>query len=123
MSKTIGYMEGVDPIWLTTLQAQGYSTMPLGNGIDSYGLNIRLLTEHNRPDLIISYLHKLIPPEGADVPAEELLLMARLYEIPVLVVCPKELHPQATELLARVGGHVDLVDPVEVLAQAYAHLK
>lgn len=117
MLKLIGYMEGTDPLWLTTLQAQGFNAMPLGNGIDGYGMNIRLLTEHNRPDLIICYLHKVIPPEGVDVPPEELLLSARLYEIPVLVVCPAGYHSQARQLLARVGALVELVDPPDAVSR------
>lgn len=122
MSKTIGYMEGTDPLWLTTLQAQGHSVMPLGNGVDGHGLNIRLLSRHNRPDLIICYLHKLIPPAGEDVPPEELLLPARLYEVPVLVICPRELHAKAHSLIERAKGPVRLVDPADTMEQAAGYL-
>jgi hypothetical protein len=118
MPKIVGYLEGSDSLWLTTLQANGFGTLPLGNGEDCHGLNLRLLTRHNRPDLIVCYLHKLIAPRDEDVPPEELLLPARLFNVPVLVACPRELHENAKRLLAITHENVELIDPAELLTRA-----
>jgi hypothetical protein len=122
MRKLIGYLEGTDPLWLTVLQAKGHDTTPLGNGLDNHGVNLRLLTKHNKPDLIISYLHKLVIPQNENFTPAELLLSAHLYGIPVLVVCPANLHKEARQLLAGVGDGVELVDPGEVLVQASKYI-
>jgi hypothetical protein len=123
MTKLIGYMEGADPVWLTTLQVKGYNTMPLSNGMDGHGQHIRLISDHVKPDLIICYLHKLIPPEEAEFTAAELLLPAKLYGVPVLVVCPAAYHPEAADLLPPIGDGIELVDPYAVLDRAASYLK
>jgi hypothetical protein len=122
MTKLIGYMEGADPAWLTILQVKGYNTLPLSNGMDGHGQHIRLISDHIRPDLIICYLHKLVPPEAAEFTAAELLLPAKLYGIPVLVVCPAAYHAEAARLLPPLGQGLELVDPQAVLERANSFL-
>ena len=115
MSKLVGYMEGTDPVWLTTLQVQGYDTVPLSNGLDGHGRNIRSTNEENKPDLIVCYLHKLIAPQGEEHAPEELLLPAKLYHIPVLVVCPQEHHDAGAALLGAAAAQVEFIDPSETV--------
>jgi hypothetical protein len=42
--KTIGYLEGTDPEFLTTLVCKGYKTLPIGNDIDNHGKNIAYIS-------------------------------------------------------------------------------
>jgi hypothetical protein len=122
MTKLIGYMEGADPVWLTILQVKGYNTVPLSNGMDGHGQHIRLISDHARPDLVICYVHKLIPPAEAEFTAAELLLPAKLYSIPVLVVCPAAYHGEAAKLLPPPSDGIELVDPSAVLERANKYL-
>lgn len=115
MSKIVGYMEGTDPLWLTTLQLLGCDTLPLSNGQDGHGLNIQLLTQNNKPDLIICWLHKLLWPSYYEVTPKELLHSVHVYGIPVLVACPAEFHGRIGELLTELPGNVKLVDPGAML--------
>lgn len=115
MTKLIGYMEGTDPLWLTTLQLLGYDTLPLSNGQDGHGLNIQLITQNNRPDLIICWLHKLVWPCYYEVTPKELLHSTQLYNIPVLVACPAEHHNKVAGLLGEMPANVRLVAPDQIL--------
>jgi len=123
MPKLVGYMEGTDPLWLTTLQVLGFNTIPLSNGIDGHGINIRRISQQNMPDLIVCYLHKLIAPQEADFLPMDLLLPAKLYAIPVLVVCPAQYREAAAGLLGASEMQLELVDPQKVLQQALELLK
>jgi hypothetical protein len=123
MPKLVGYMEGTDPLWLTTLQLQEFNTVPLSNGIDGHGQNIRRISEQNKPDLIVCYLHKLIAPQEADFLPMDLLLPAKLYAIPVLVVCPEQYREAAVGLLGVAEMQLELVDPQQVLQRALELLK
>ena len=88
MRKIVGYLEGTDSVWLTTLNARGHTTLPLSNGFDGHGMNIGMLNKQNKIDLLIGYLHKLLPAEGIDVTMAGMLHATTVYGIPVLVVCP-----------------------------------
>ena len=117
MSKIVGYMEGTDPLWLTTLQVLGCDTLPLSNGQDGHGLNIQLLTQGNRPDLIICWLHKLVWPKYYEMSPRELLHATRQYGIPVVVACPREYHERVAEVLGELPPNVRLTDPAELMEQ------
>ncbi|MBN2082875.1 hypothetical protein JW859_11820 [bacterium] len=118
MKKIVGYMEGADPLWLTTLQLLGYDTLPLSNGQDGHGLNIQLIMHGNRPDLVICWPHKLLYPGESDISPRDLLHATTLFEIPVLVACPLEFQTAAVNLLGDLPANVRLVDPGEILAKA-----
>ncbi len=111
MRKIVGYLEGTDSVWLTTLNAQGHTTLPLSNGFDGHGMNIGMLNQQNRVDLLIGYLHKLLPAEGIDVTMAGMLHATTVYGIPVLVVCPAEIQATARELTGDVPANVQFVDP------------
>ena len=115
--KTIGYFDGTDSILLTKLAASGFCTLPLGNEWDNHGK----IASHLEPDevnLIIAYLHKLLPPRDEvkrPIPLPiDLLYPAKTYDIPVLVVVPKEFHNKAKNLLGEAVDFVNLVTPDEL---------
>ncbi len=41
--KTIGYLEGTNPEFLTKLVCMGYNTVPIGNDTDNHGKNIAFI--------------------------------------------------------------------------------
>jgi hypothetical protein len=112
--KTVGYFDGTDSSLLSKLAASGFCTMPLGNEWDKHG-KIASRLEPGEVDIIIAYLHKLLPPRNdvkrtIPVPTN-LLYPARTYNIPVLVVVPKEFHKKAKDLLGDVVDFVNIVTP------------
>ena len=118
MKKIVGYLEGTDSVWLTMLNAHGHTTLPLSNGFDGHGMNIGMLNKQNKVDLVVSYLHKLLPAEGIDVTMAGMLHATTVYGIPVLVVCPTEFERAARELTGDVPANVQFVDPAAVLDAA-----
>lgn len=123
MKKVIGYLEGTDPIWLTSLNAQGHTTLPVSNGFDGHGMNIAMFSQTNRVDVVVAYLHKLLPAEGMDFDSAHLLHATTVYGIPVLVVCPKELETEARQVFGKVPDNVRFIDPGELLAVAISVLE
>ena len=111
MRKIVGYLEGTDPVWLTTLNARGHTTLPLSNGFDGHGMNIGMLNQQNKVDLLIGYLHKLLPAEGIDVTMAGMVHATTMHGIPVLVVCPTEIEAAARELIGEIPANVQFVDP------------
>ncbi len=99
--KSVGYFEGTDPAVLTSLICEGCDTIPISNGFDNYGQHVRLFNEESKVDLLISYLHKIIAPQGAETQAEDVLHICDVYQIPLLIVVPDGLHEmRATETRA-----------------------
>lgn len=114
---TIGYFDGTDSALLTKLAANGFCTMPLGNEWDGYG-KIASQLEPGEVDLIIAYLHKLLPPKGAEkgpIPTPvNLLYRAKTYNIPVFVVVPKGFNKKAKDLLGDAANFVKIVTPEDL---------
>jgi len=115
--KTVGYFDGTDSSLLSKLAASGFCTLPLGNEWDKHG-KIASRLEPGEVDIIIAYLHKLLPPRNDEkritpVPTN-LLYPARTYSIPVLVVVPKEFHEKAKDLLGDVADFVNIVTPEDL---------
>ncbi len=117
MSKTIGYMEGTDPVLLTTLAVRNYSVLPISNGLDGHGLNIQLIHKERKPDLIVCYLHKLLPSPGYDATVASLLYRPRIFEIPIVIICPKEYHELACEIAPNLPDCAYLTDPADVISR------
>ena len=115
MNKLIGYMEGTNPLWLTTLQVLGCDTMPLSNGFDGHGLNVQLISAKNKPDLILCWLHKLISPKSVDLSVRDLLHATTEFGVMVLVACPAEYHEVAVRILDGKPRNVRIVAPDELL--------
>lgn len=115
--KTVGYFDGTDSTLLTRLAAHGFYTVPLGNQWDGHG-KIATHLEPGEVDLILAYLHKLLPPRDAEagpIPSPvDLLYRANTYKIPVLVIVPKNLHKEAKDLLEEAADFVEIVAPEEL---------
>lgn len=115
--KTVGYFDGTDPSLLAKLAASGFCTVPLGNEWDSHG-KVASRLEPGEVDIIIAYLYKLLPPRDdverpVPVPVD-LLYPAKTYNIPVLVVVPKEYHKKAKKILGEVADFVNIVTPEDL---------
>jgi hypothetical protein len=113
--KMVGYFEGTDSPWLTTLIAQGWDTMPVSNGYDGHGKNVALFTSQSKVDVVIGYLHKVIAPLTAEISTRDILHACITYDIPVLLACPEALQGAASKILGELGANVQLVDPAEML--------
>ena len=115
--KTVGYFDGTDSTLLTKLAANGFCTVPLGNEWDGHG-KIATHLEPGEVDIIIAYLHKLLPPKDEEkrpVPTPvNLLYRAKSYEVPVFVVVQKELQKKAKKLLGEAAGFVKFVTPEDL---------
>jgi hypothetical protein len=118
--KIVGYFDGTDSTLLTKLAANGFCTVPLGNEWDGHG-KISTNIEPGEVDIIIAYLHKLLPPKDEDkkpVPTpENLLYRAKTYEIPVFVVVQKDLQKKAKKLLGKAADFVKFVTPEDLDAE------
>ena len=118
--KTVGYFDGTDSTLLTKLAANGFCTVPLGNEWDGHG-KIATHIEPGEVDIIIAYLHKLLPPKDEEkrpVPTPvNLLYRAKTYEVPVFVVVHKELQKKAKKLLGEAAGFVKFVTPEDLDAE------
>ena len=115
MGKVIGYLEGTDALWLTTLQMLGYDTEPVSNGSDSHGMNIQMIDERRQPSLVLGYIHKIMPTPDMETSPGEILNRTTIYQIPVLVVCPTEHHERARQLVPELPSNAQLVDPGDVI--------
>ena len=113
--KIVGYLEGTDSLFLTHLVANGYGTLPLGNGIDNYGKFIKLLTRSDGISLVVAYLHKVMTFPHYPISHKDILYSCKSLGIPVIIVVPKNEHNKAEKILEDVIQHVMLVDPEDLL--------
>ena len=60
----VGYLEGTDPLLLSSLTAEGIETLPVANTWDGHGKPINQLGK-GEVNLVVGYLHKVIPTEQA----------------------------------------------------------
>jgi len=100
---------------LTSLTAQGFDTLPVSNGYDGHGKNVRLFNERDQVDAVIGYLHKVVVPKGWEVTTVDILHACITYNIPVLLAVPCKLHGKSRKLLGKAAEHVKLVEPSEML--------
>ncbi len=114
---TVGYLEGTDPAVLSKLAATGVGTLPLSNGFDAHGKYINHLTKQDGVTVVVGYLHKVLPYNGAPVTPQALLFACMTHGIPVLIVADKSLHAAARRQLGEVGERVTLVDPGDLYAE------
>jgi hypothetical protein len=113
--KVVGYFEGTDPVWLTSLVARGHDTLPVSNGYDGHGKNVRLFSGKDKVHAVIGYLHKVVAPPRWEASTEDILQSCFNYNVPVLLAVPKELHEDAKKLLGTAAKKVKLVDPAKML--------
>lgn len=114
----VGYFEGTDPLLLTTLAAEGVETLPIANTWDAHGKPVSHLVK-GEVDVVVGYLHKVIPAEQGRTAMFELLLdnmlvACKTHNIPVLLIASKNVHEKARKLLGNVGPMVHLVSPEEL---------
>jgi hypothetical protein len=108
---TIGYLEGTDPLVLTRLAARGVGTLPLGNGVDNHGKFVTTISERDRIDLVVGYLHKVMRTERQGFFTRDLLQSCIGYSIPVLIIVPEVDQSIARQVLGPVSESIRLVDP------------
>lgn len=122
----VGYFEGTDPLLLATLAAEGVETLPIANTWDAHGKPVNHLTK-GEVDVVIGYLHKIVPAEQGRTAMFELLLdnmlvACKTHNIPVLLIVPSNVHAKARKLLGNVGANVRLVSPEELETQVRKYL-
>ena len=121
--KSVGYFEGTDPVVLTSLICDGCDTIPVSNGVDNHGRHIRLINEESKVDLLLGYLHKIYAPDDLDTQAEDVFHVCDMYQIPFLVIVPRELHRRVGEIFVDCADAIQFVDPADVLQTARTILK
>ncbi len=120
--KSVGYFEGTDSTLLTSLICAGYDTLPVSNGVDHHGKNVRRINQQEKHDILVGYLHKLYAPVEYDLPYQEVFRICRTYGIPLLVEVPEDLKEKAHELMSDSPDVVEFLDPSEILDRALALL-
>lgn len=119
MRKIIGYFDGTDSALLTGLVCEGYDTLPVSNGFDNHGLNVRIVNNENRVDVLVGYLHKIYSPEGSTpagaVTYQDVFHVCRTFDIPLVLQVDGDLHDKARALMVDAPPSVLFVDPSESL--------
>ncbi len=110
----VGYLEGTDPMFLIDLTVRGVDTVPLSNGVDGHGKFVGHMTKADEIDVVVGYLHKVIPLSDSGLTPSDILQCCRVHNIPALVVAQKELHTKAIVALGDARNFVTLVDPAEL---------
>jgi len=81
--KTIGYLEGTDPEFLTKIVCMGYKTLPIGNRADNHGKDINFISIADKVDLIVGYFHKVSPHLAFTNDLKDLLTPGIIHNIPI----------------------------------------
>jgi len=123
--KTIGYLEGTDPEFLTALVCKGYKTLPIGNDTDNHGKNIAFITIADKIDLIVGYLHKVSPLPEMTKSLNDFLTPGILHHIPILLLAPKEALTEAKKIVfeATTIQYVKVIDPKNLSTEALKILR
>ena len=123
--KTIGYLEGTNPDILTILVCKGYNTRPIGNDTDNHGKNIAFISIADKIDLIVGYLHKVSPLPKMTKSFNEYLTPGIIHHIPILLLAPKEVIPEAKKILSEATNspYVKIIDPKNLMDEAIKILK
>jgi len=122
----VGYFEGIDPLLLATLAAEGIETLPIANTWDGHGKAVNHLAK-GEVDVVVGHLHKVIPAEQGRTAMFELMLnnmlvACKTHNIPVLLIVPSKMREKAKKLLGDVGANVHIVSPEETEAQIRKYL-
>jgi hypothetical protein len=116
--KLVGYFEGTDSTLLTSLICAGYDTLPVSNGVDHHGKNVRRINQQEKYDILIGYIHKLYAPVDYDLPYQDVFHICKTYGIPLLLEVPRELQARARELMPDAPDVVEFRDPDAILDRA-----
>jgi len=122
----VGYFEGTDPLLLATLAAEGVETLPIANTWDAHGKPVNHLSK-GEVDVVVGYLHKVIPAGQGRTAMFELLLdnmlvACKTHNMPVLLIAPRKVHAKARKLLGSVGANVHIIAPEKLEAQVREYL-
>jgi hypothetical protein len=117
--KTVGYLEGTDPEFLTKLVCMGYRTLPIGNDIDNHGKNIAFISIADKVDLIVGYLHKVSPLPNMTKSLKEFLTPGIIHQIPILLLTPTETVSNAKKIVseATTSEYIKIIDPKNIWAE------
>jgi hypothetical protein len=107
----VGYFEGVDPLLLTRLSAEGVGTLPVSNGFDNHGKFINNLSERDEVSVVVGHLHKMLGVQRQGFFLEDLMQSCRECGIPVLIIAPSTYHDVARQALDKILDVVTLVTP------------
>jgi len=123
----LGYFEGTDPLLLASLAAEGVETLPIANTWDAHGKPVNHLSK-GEVDVVVGYLHKIIPAGQGHTAMFELLLdnmlvACKTHNIPVLLIAPSRVHEKARKLLGNIGSNVHIVSPEDLEAQVRNYLR
>ncbi len=123
--KTVGYLEGTDPEFLTKLVCMGYKTLPIGNDIDNHGKNIAFISIADKVDLIVGYLHKVSPLPNMTKSLKEFLTPGIIHFIPVLLLAPKDMLSQAKKIVseATTSPYIKVIDYKNLMDESMKILK
>lgn len=116
--KSVGYFEGTDSRLLTYLVMSGYDTIPVSNGMDNHGNCVGRVTQQNRFDLLVGYLHKITAQPGDELQCADVFHICKTYNIPLLLEVPEHLQEAAWKLLPDAPDMVELHDPANTLDRA-----
>jgi len=122
----VGYFEGTDPLLLSTLAAEGVETLPVANTWDGHGKYVNHLSK-GEVNVVVGYLHKVIPAEQArtslfPLMLDYLLSACKIHGIPVLLIVPATLHDKAKKILGDTGPNIHIVSPEELETQIRKYL-
>lgn len=123
--KTIGYLEGTDPEFLTKLVCMGYKTLPIGNDTDNHGKNIAFISIADKIDLIAGYLHKVSPLPTMTKSLNDFLTPGIIHKIPILLLAPKETLTNAKKIVSEATNspYIKVIDPKNLMDESMKFLK
>ena len=123
--KTVGYLEGTDPEFLTKLVCMGYKTLPIGNEIDNHGKNIAFISIADKVDLIVGYLHKVSPLPTMTKSLKEYLTPGIIHQIPILLLAPRETLPHAKKIVSEATNStcIKVIDYKNLMDESMKILK
>jgi len=123
--KTVAYLEGTDPEFLTKLVCMGYKTLPIGNDTDNHGKNIAFISIADKIDLIVGYLHKISPLPAMTKSLKEFLTPGIIHHIPILLLAPKETLTNAKKIVAEAttSTYIKVIDPKNLMIETMKILK
>jgi len=123
--KTVGYLEGTDPEFLTKLVCMGYKTLPIGNDIDNHGKNIAFISIADKIDLIVGYLHKVSPLPGMTKSLTDFLTPGIIHHIPILLLAPKETLIDAKKIVSKAttSKFIKVIDYKNLMDESVKILK
>ena len=123
--KTIAYLEGTNPDFLTKLVCMGYKTLPIGNDTDNHGKNIAFISIADKIDLIVGYLHKVSPLPNVTKSLKDFLTPGIIHQIPILLLAPKETLNNAKKIVmeATKSPYIKVIDSEDLMDESMKILK